>query len=253
MKRITKFNTVVFLILAMVAIHAAADELVLHLPFDEESGNIAKDVSPFGNDAVFQGNPQWIDGKFGKALELDGATWGEVADDPSLDLTDAMTIAVWALVQPGGEAIQSAVEKGDGWKEGEYNLAALYNDGSILQARDLPDPCNDENVGSSIQDGEWHYLAGTWDGSTLKLYIDGQLDAEMPCAGTLLTNDDPLFIGARGGTQRYLTGALDELKVYNYALSVEDIQLQMNNPNPTPVDSAGKLSITWGRLKSATR
>lgn len=99
----------------------------------------------------------------GEARDLQTATWGEVPDDPSLDITDSLTIETWALVEPGGEAIQSAVEKGSAWIEGEYNLAALYNNGSILQARDLPADCADTNVGSSIQDGEWHFLAGVWD------------------------------------------------------------------------------------------
>ena len=157
----------------------------------------------------------------------------------------------WVIVEPGGEAIQSAMEKGSGWKEGEYNLAALYNGGTLLQARDLPASCADTNIGASIQDGEWHFLAGTWDGSTIKLYIDGVLDAEMPCVGTLLTNDDPLYIGARGGTQRFLTGVLDELKIYNDALSEADLLFDMENPIAAAVEPAGKLSVTWGRLKSA--
>ena len=66
---------------------------------------------------------------------------------------------------------------------GLYNLAALYNGGTILQFFDLPEPCNDDNIGPSIQDGEWHFLAGTWDGNDILLYIDGELEAEMPCKG----------------------------------------------------------------------
>ena len=247
MKRLL-FGLLVIGLLLNPWLHAIAADLVLHLSFDNDSGSTAQDSSSFGNDATFQGNPQWISGKFGQALELDGATWGEVPDSPSLDITDALTIEVWALVEPGGEAIQSAVEKGSAWKEGEYNLAALYNGGSLLQARDLPAACADTNVGSSIQDGEWHFLAGTWDGSVIKLYVDGVLDAEMPCAGTLLTNDDPLYIGARGGTGRFLTGALDEIKVYDYALSEDEILQDMENP--TAVEAQGKLAMTWGTIKA---
>ena len=225
-----------------------ADEMVLYLSFDEDAGKVAKDLSPFGHEATFQGNPQWIDGVFGQALGLDGATWGEVPDHPSLDITDALTIEAWALVEPGGEGTQSAVEKGSAWKEGEYNLAALYGNGTLLQARDLPAACADTNIGSSIQDGEWHFLAGTWDGAIIKLYIDGVLDAELPCAGTLLTNDDPLYIGARGGTQRFLTGALDEIKVYDYALSEDEILQDMETP--TVVEAQDKLAVTWGTIKA---
>ncbi len=228
----------------------AANELVLHLSFDDGSRNIAEDSSGFGNDCLLKGNPQWIEGKFGKALELDGATWGEVPDSDSLDLTAAMTIEAWVKLYEGGEGTQSVVEKGSGWIEGEYNLAALYADGTLLQIRDLPDECNDDNVGSSIKDQEWHFLAGVWDGAAIKLYIDGNLDSEMPCVGTLLTNDEPLFIGARAGTARFIVGALDELSIYNYALSEAELARDMEAP-VTAVKPGGKLASTWGGIKKA--
>ena len=251
MKNLKISVLMVFLALVFGMYSHAANDLVLHLSFDEGAGNVAADSSGLGNDCVLNGNPGWTDGPFGMALELDGASWGEVADDASLDLTDAMTIETWARIPPGGEGIQSAVEKGSAWMEGEYNLAALYNGGTILQMRDLPANCADTNVGTSIQDGEWHFLAGTWDGAALRLYIDGNLDAEMECAGTLLTNDDPLFIGARGGSERFVTGALDEIKVYNYALSQAEIMADMENPVPTSaVGPDGKLAATWSMIKS---
>jgi len=248
MKVLTVSTMIVFLTLAWSISHAA-NELVLHLSFDDGAGSVAKDSSGFGNDCTLNGNPVWIDGKFGKALEFDGATWGEVPDADSLDLTDAMTIEAWVKLYGGGEGTQSAVEKGAAWIEGEYNLAALYSGGTLLQMHDLPEDCDDENIGSSVQDNEWHFLVGTWDGSTLKLYIDGNLDAEMPCAGTLLTNDDPLFIGARGGTQRFIVGALDEIKVYNYALSADAIARDMESP-VTAVEPNGKLTTTWSAIKT---
>ena len=113
--------------------------------------------------------------------------------------------------------------------------------------RDMPAECADTNVGTSIQDQQWHFLAGTWDGGTLKLYIDGTLDAEMPCAGTLLTNDESMFIGARGGTQRFVVGARDEIKVYNYALSEAELAADMT---PAAVEPNGKLTTIWSMIKA---
>lgn len=248
MKVLTVSTMIVFLMLAWSINSHAANQLVLHLSFDEGAGSVAKDSSKFKNDCALKGNPKWIDGKFGKSLELDGKTWGEVPDSDSLDLTGAMTIEAWVKLYGGGEGTQSAVEKGSAWIDGEYNLAALYSNGTILQMKDLPEECNDDNVGSSIQDNNWHFLVGMWDGGTIKLYIDGKLDKEMACAGTLLTNNEPLFIGARGGTQRFIIGALDEIKVYNYALSESELARDMESP-VAAVEPNGKLATTWSMIK----
>ncbi len=236
--------------LALSALSASADDLVLHLSFNDDSGDTAVDQSGFGNDATFFGNPQWIDGVMdSQGLGFDGATWGEVPDDDSLDLTGPLTLTAWALVHPGGEAIQSAMEKGPAWGAGEYNLAALYNGGTILQAADLPAACADTNSGASIQDGTWHHLAGVLDGAEIKMYIDGVLDASMACVGSLTPNDGALYIGARGGTGRFLNGGLDELRIYNYALSATDVEGDMNNA--APVEARGKMTTAWGSLKAA--
>ena len=184
-------------------------------------------------------------------MEFDGKTAAEVDDSASLDIVDGITIEFWALVK-GGEAIQSGVEKGSAWVSGLYNLAALYNGGTILQFFDLPEPCNDDNIGPSIQDGEWHFLAGTWDGEDILLYIDGELEAEMPCKGKLKPNDESLYIGARGGSQRFLTGALDEIKVYNYALPKEELLQDMEAPVTLHVDAQDKLATVLGTPSKPT-
>ena len=248
MKQVSIF-WLLFLIWMGITAVCDAQELVLHLSFDELDGKVVKDLSEFGNNATFKGNPKLIEGVFGKALEFDGKTSGQIPDHASLDLVEAITIEFWAIVK-GGEAIQSGVEKGIAWVSGLYNLAALYNGGTILQFFDLPDGCNDENIGPSIQDGEWHFLAGTWDGDDILLYIDGELEADMPCKGELKPNNDPLFLGARGGSGRFLTGALDEIKVYNYALTKDELLKDMAEPVSLNVDAREKLATVWARLKA---
>ncbi len=248
MKQISTFWLILLILIGITAICDAQD-LVLHLSFDELEGKVAKDLSEFGNDATFKGAPKLIEGVFGKALEFDGKTSGQIPDHASLDIVDGITIEFWSIVK-GGEAIQSGVEKGTAWVAGLYNLAALYNGGTILQFFDLPEPCNDDNIGPSIQDGEWHFLAGTWDGDDILLYIDGELEAEMPCKGKLEPNNDPLFIGARGGSGRFLTGALDEIKVYNYALTKDELLKDMAEPVSLHVDAQDKLATVWAHLKT---
>ena len=227
----------------------SAEDLVLHLSFDDLNGKVAKDSSEFGNDATFSGSPKLIDGKFGKAIDFDGATWAEIPDHNSIDIVDGITIEFWANLRTAG-AEQTGIEKSPTWKAGLYTLAAYYRGGSILQFFDLPENCDDENIGGNILDGEWHFLAGTWDGKIIKLYIDGELSSELECAGTLVPNNDPLYIGARGGTQRFLKGAMDEIKMYNYALTEGELRDDMENPLLLAVDPKGKLTTTWAHLKN---
>ena len=231
-----------------------ANDLVLHLSFDEMKGDVVEDLSEFGNDATFKGKTQLIDGKFGKALDFDGASYGEIADHSSLDITDGITVEFWANLRPSaggpGSDVQTGLEKGTGWKAGLYTLAAWYRGGSLLQFFDLPADCRDLNIGDNIQDETWHFLAGTWDGTTIKLYIDGELNKELECKGTLNPNDDPLFIGARGGTQRFVNGALDEIKIYNYPLTEEELLTDMENPNAAVVLPQDKLTTTWAHIKT---
>ena len=231
-----------------------ADELVLHLTFDELKGDVAEDISEFGNDATFNGNHKLVNGKFGKAIELDGASWGEVEDDDSLHVVDGITVEFWANIRPSaggpGSDVQTGVEKGNTWKAGLFTLAAWYRGGSLLQFFDLPDNCREHNIGDSIQDETWHFLAGTWDGTTIKLYIDGELNKELECKGKLTANNEPLFIGARGGNQRFVNGALDEIKIYNYALTQDELKADMENPQTADVLPQDKLTTTWARIKS---
>ncbi len=227
----------------------SANDLVLYLSFDELKGDVAEDLSKFGNDATFKGNPDLVDGKFGKAVDFDGKTWAEISDHDSLDMVDGITIEHWANLRPAGNE-QTGVEKGTTWKAGLYTLAAFYRGGSLLQFFDLPDNCREHNIGDNIQDETWHFLAGTWDGTTIKLYIDGELNKELECKGKLTANNEPLFIGARGGNQRFVNGALDEIKMYNYALTEDELRIDMDNPNAADVLPQDKLTTTWARLKS---
>ena len=254
-KILTKSAWFVFFVTAvfMMTTVCYANDLVLHLTFDELRGDVAEDISKFGNDATFQGDVELITGKFGKALEFDGASWGEIPDNDSLDMVDGITIHFWTNIRPSaggpGSDVQTGVEKGTTWKAGLYTLAAYYRGGSLLQFFDLPDNCREQNIGASIQDEKWHHLAGTWDGTTIKLFIDGELNRELDCKGTLTGNSEPLFIGARGGNQRFINGALDEIKMYNYPLTVDELRADMENPQAASVLPQDKLTTTWASIK----
>jgi hypothetical protein len=90
----------------------------------------------------------------------------------------------------------------------------------------------------SINDGQWHHVAGVYDGTNMFLYVDGTLDVSMPATGLIPQNSDPVAIGAN--VQAYVppcgcnepgyffNGLIDEVSIYNRALTAQEIQAIYN-------------------------
>ena len=137
-----------------------ADDLILHLKFDKLSGLIAKDKSNQNNHATFNFHPKIIKGPLGdNAVALNATSWAKVEDSNSLDLMEQFTIETWILTR--SEEKQIIVEKGSTWnRDGEFALLFYTNRRPVVQARDLPDNCDDEAVGVAIRANTWTHLAG---------------------------------------------------------------------------------------------
>ena len=240
-----------FLMLISMSEAQIPEDMVLYLPLDEGEGKVAVDLSIHNNNAEIKGKPKWVDGPFGMALELNGT--GDhlvVKNSPPLQLTDALTISCWVKVT-GAADLQSAVEKEAGWQIGEYNFMPVYNGLIQLQMFDLPEGCDDEGQTGNIKDSKWHYIAGTWDGDVITLYLDGEPIADRDCGGKLAQGSGHLYIGARGGNDRFLQGLIDEIKIYGRGLSTDEIQADMADPrhNLAVFKSSDKLPVLWGNLK----
>ena len=225
--------------------------LVLYLPMDENEGDTAYDLTEYKNDAVFEGGAKWAPGKFNSGVEFGNGNYLEVKDSDSLDITDALTISCWVKILGATGDHQSGIEKGSAWGSGEYNLLPEYGGGVTLQMFDLPEACNDEAIGGSVVDSEWHFITGAWDGKTIIIYIDAEESRTLPCEGKLGVNNGSLYIGCRGGSQRWVNGFIDEIKMYNRALSVDEIKVDMEDPGANlAVDIVDKLAAIWGNLKA---
>jgi hypothetical protein len=198
----------------------------------ESSGSTAVDSSG-SNDGTYQGGstlgePGALTGNSSTSVKLDGASgYVHVPDAASLDVTGPLTLEAWVKFRPGGTArtSQAVVAKGDG----AYRLHRYLNSNRIafgtsgLSNVDLP------SNSTSVFDGNWHHLVGTWDGSTKSLYVDGQLDAQVAATGALSSNSHALGIGENSqATGRFWDGWIDEPAVYNQALSATTIQRHYN-------------------------
>jgi len=220
--------------------------------FDEGSGDVASDSSGNGNDGTLMEAPEWVDGKVGKALAFNGSNYVEVPDADSLKMTDAVTVALWfktTKAMPVFDDRQAVVGKHYlEYEVGIYpggtihtytsNSAGGYDEGiSCTFAEELPED-------DWILD-EWYHLAWTLNGNHEIVYVNGVNVGEFdkPNAGTQ-PETHTLDIGRRQGGGLEFQGAIDEVAIYNVALSENDIQGTM-----AAVEPSGKLTTTWGQIK----
>jgi hypothetical protein len=221
--------------------------------FDEGTGEIAEDSSEKGNDGEIFGNPKWVDGKFGEALEFDGQSYVKVPDDGSLDITEAITIALW--IQPSSLAgWQYMVAKG---YDNCYQIDSNSDWNGHLMLR-IYTPGATELLGPAVADletGTWYHLAAVYDGSEMRFYVDGELNNSAAKTGNITPNDDDLYIAQDAINQEYFHGIIDEVAIFNVALTEDNIKSIMTKglektTGVTVVSSAAKLTTTWGNVKA---
>jgi len=246
----TKFCAVLMFLFVSTAMGMVDDSLVLHLTFDEGGGDEIADDSIYSNHGAINGTPKWVAGKSGTALEFDGGGDSvEILSSDSLNITNSITMEMWVKAPVGGEIKQAGIEKG-GWEIGGCSLYPVYEGGTVVQFFDLPPACGDAGIrGRGIQDDQWHYVAGTWDGTTISLYIDGELETSGKCAGKLKTSNQAVHIGSRLARERFLTGTVDEVRVYNRALTQAEIKKDMQTFGALDVSPLQNLAICWGEVK----
>lgn len=218
--------------------------LIGYWNFDDGQGNVAKDSSGNKNDGTLVRGPEWVDGKFGKALKFDGAQRHKVEvphSDSFATIVDAVTIEAW--VNPANfSAWFSFGVKGDITYGMFINPAAYvrihYSGGSTL---DTP--------GNSIKANEQTHVVGTYDGKKAQIYLNGEVKAETNAAIPIPANSATFVIGGTQESRDWFTGMIDEVKLYNRGLTEAEVKSALKGPE-TPVAPAGKLAITWGRIKS---
>ncbi|MCP4258460.1 MAG: LamG domain-containing protein [Planctomycetes bacterium] len=241
-----------FVLVLSFTVSTQAD-LVGYWNFDEGFGTIAHDSSGNGLDGTLTGDPQWIIGQVGGALEFDGDDSVEIPHTPLLSLTDEITITAWTYMNVTASGEMAIVSKG-GWGANDLPYELTEEAGSIIYWQFYDDAGRDDCQPQSPPVEEWHHLAATYDGQIFKCYIDGELADDAVYAGTMPINDASVFIGqrSRGGT--YYNGILDEVAIYNHALSEDEIpgtMLGLGNTGkalgPTPTDGA-LIEETWVSL-----
>jgi len=224
------------------------DGLVGAWHFDEGEGTIAYDSSGNGNHGTIYG-ATWTDGKFGKALSFDGSDdYVDCGNDASLDMdiTGSFTIEAW--VKLNGLTGDYQVIAGR-WYDGEtadqsYGLQFRSNSsipGVIVYDISETGCYSPEGIDFD----QWYHIVGLYDGSYLRVYVNNTQKNSCSYSGNIANTNAPFTIGrwTKSDDKNPFYGTIDEVRIYNQALTPEEISDLYNNYGYTTTNYPGKVLV----------
>ena len=248
--------TIIFVSLGLESGYAQQmhkEDFVLLYNFDENTGNIAKDLSAKGNDGDITDAKWTPNGKFGGGMEFNGEVDGskiEVPHHESLDPGgDQMTIMAWiklSSLSPGG-AFAAIARKGIA---GETATWGFDTPDGKLRTFIFSPGVTVANGESTLNVDKWNHVAVVYDGKEITLYLNGEVDGTAGASGDILLSEVAVRIGTgKKAGLNHLHGIMDELAILNIALTEAEIKEFMAGGIIMAVDASGKLAVSWGAIK----
>ena len=228
------------------------DALIAVWLFDENGGDTAADAS--GNshtgDII---DAKRVPGKIGRALDFDGnGSIVEIPHHADFDLT-AYTISAWVKTNPNGKWQTVLGKEPIAGRPRNYGVFIAGN--TKLLGVNYTTGANWKTAFSTTvaADGKWHHVAATYDGKTLRAYMDGEMEGETATDIPPDHNTEPIRIGRWGAPRGdYMAGIIDEVAIFSQALTTDEIQnITMNMRDALSVEVSNKLTVTWGALKQS--
>ena len=210
--------------------------LVSHYKFDGDASDSVGD-----NDGTEVGNPTYSTGLHGQAISLDGdGDYVNCGNDASFDITGSITLSALIKGTFNG-SWDPIISKGFNWQltKGMGNEASFFciGLGSILGT-------------TNINDDQWHHVAAVYNGSKMCLYVDGVREAYNSASGSLSVSASSVYIG--GSPSQSFNGLIDDVLIYNRALSEEEIQelacpIDLNMDGSVNFKDFAELADNWLR------
>jgi hypothetical protein len=222
--------------------NAASSPAILY-SFDEGQGTVANDTSGNGNNGLLVNGPTRVAGKYNGGINFDGVNdYVNAGSDATIDQLPQVTAMAWIFPRTAGEFTSGDIFNkrggtGSGWRF-DISSGNLDLGFSVDYTTDLSAVTNT----SAISLNTWSHVAAVWDGTpnaaNVKIYINGiEVAHNLEVNGTGTRVDDSnndLLIGNNTGAGQTFNGVIDEVRVYNWALTQADIQADMDTPIGTP-------------------
>jgi len=215
-----------------ISVGTSSSGLVAAYGFDEGSGTGTGDVSGNHNNGVVNGATWTPNGHFGKALSFGSGARVTVNDAASLHLSSGMTLEAWVNPNSLNGSWMNLVFKPNG-DPGTTNPSYLLQGCSpSASAPSVYINAASSNLAApgALPLNTWSHVAATYDGATLRFFVNGLLVASRAQTGTIAASTDALTIGGNAYSGQNWSGLIDEVRVYNRALSATEIHTDMNLP-----------------------
>jgi hypothetical protein len=205
---------------------SAEPGLLLYYKFEEDGGRIAADSSGNENEGRIKGAHS-VSGKSGLALFFEGSLVAKdvvyIKDSEEFNITDSVTAMAWVKAN-ADPAMRRVVGKGDSWDLEFSSSGALRFGGEFVgEVRSI------FAQAEPIAQNRWVHVAGTYDGESLRVFVNGNEVAENEIEGEFEKNRYPAAVGSNRGANRFWQGSIDEVRIYDYSLSSEEIKRAMDN------------------------
>ena len=195
--------------------------------FDEGTGTLVRDSSGYRNDGAATGL-SWVDGRIGKAGSFNGNSYVNCGANNELNIT-GYDISIEFWVKFTAWHINNTGFIDHNW--GAANSYQIYQIGTAESTGILTfaNPGAGMDMLTRISLNKWYHIVFVQNSTNKIIYLDGVQDAINSNPANLTGNNNPLMIGTGHNSANRINGTIDEVRIYNRALSAEEIKAHYNN------------------------
>jgi hypothetical protein len=238
------FSFLLAFTLSKGSLPAQTSGLVAAYGFNEGSGTSSADASGNGHPASLIGGPTWVTGHTGSGLSFNGTS--SYASTNLVTNLSTWSISGWVR-SPAAPA--SGLPSGPIHRQANYQInwnhgTAAFRGTAAVRVGSVWYPASFGSLAANT----WYYLAATYDGETLRAYTNGVLvTSNTAPSGPASSDPNPLTIGKNAAVNQFFQGIVDDVRIYNRALTQAEIQTDMNTPvggTPPPDTTPPTVAIT---------
>jgi flagellin-like protein len=200
--------------------------LVGYWKFDEGTGTTAADSSGNGNDGTLVNGPTWIDGKYGKALTFDGVNDYVLVPKYGSNFFGSGPFTIEAWINANNvSSYRPVVCSGDPNSQPATNFWVVNSKVRFVLRESGATDYKDVYSNSILSLGNWYHIVAVRDGSNMTIFLNGKYDNSISNGptGNVGSTNYYLYIGKLSYGTLYFNGTIDEVRIYNRALSADEI------------------------------